>query len=170
MEKAALLGPYMLQVYGLTETYSETEAVLYRHPAISAAVVVVRPLDKWGESPRAFVELRDGKSFREAKFVAMGWQRLQHPESNGGHDMPRPVGAGASAVITAANMSFAPCRLLMHGATDALLTFGSRDIKQTYHTMLVSVAWTETMEVTEPRAGSNLALLCTRAGPKPDAT
>ncbi|MEM0946313.1 MAG: AMP-binding protein [Pseudomonadota bacterium] len=38
----------------------EVEAVLYRHPDVQAAAVVARPDPKWGESPRAYVELRDG--------------------------------------------------------------------------------------------------------------
>jgi fatty-acyl-CoA synthase len=38
----------------------EVESVLYRHPAVSAAAVVARPDDHWGETPCAFLELREG--------------------------------------------------------------------------------------------------------------
>jgi fatty-acyl-CoA synthase len=38
----------------------EVEDVLYRHPAVLAAAVVARPDAKWGETPCAFVELKDG--------------------------------------------------------------------------------------------------------------
>ena len=34
--------------------------MLYRHPDVQAAAVVARPDPKWGEVPRAYVELRDG--------------------------------------------------------------------------------------------------------------
>jgi fatty-acyl-CoA synthase len=37
----------------------EIEKTLYRHPAILEAAVVARPDDKWGETPCAFVTLRD---------------------------------------------------------------------------------------------------------------
>ncbi|HEY4635923.1 MAG TPA: acyl-CoA synthetase [Rhodospirillales bacterium] len=37
----------------------EVESVLYGHPAVLAAAVVARPDDKWGETPCAFVELKD---------------------------------------------------------------------------------------------------------------
>ncbi|NIR29444.1 MAG: acyl-CoA synthetase [Gammaproteobacteria bacterium] len=37
----------------------EVEDVLYRHPAVLEAAVVARPDDKWGETPCAFVALRD---------------------------------------------------------------------------------------------------------------
>ncbi len=37
----------------------EVEGVLYKHPAVLAAAVVARPDDKWGETPCAFVELKE---------------------------------------------------------------------------------------------------------------
>jgi fatty-acyl-CoA synthase len=38
----------------------EVEGVLYRHPAVLEAAVVARPDEKWGETPCAFVTLKDG--------------------------------------------------------------------------------------------------------------
>jgi fatty-acyl-CoA synthase len=38
----------------------EVEDTLYGHPAISAVAVVARPDEKWGETPCAFVELKEG--------------------------------------------------------------------------------------------------------------
>ncbi|HEY7902173.1 MAG TPA: acyl-CoA synthetase [Casimicrobiaceae bacterium] len=38
----------------------EVEEVLYRHPAVLAAAVVAQPDARWGESPRAYVELKPG--------------------------------------------------------------------------------------------------------------
>jgi fatty-acyl-CoA synthase len=37
----------------------EVEDVLYRHPAVQDAAVVARPDEKWGETPCAFITLRD---------------------------------------------------------------------------------------------------------------
>src|ERR1051326_8527774 len=37
----------------------EVEDVLYRHPAVLEAAVVAKPDDKWGETPCAFVALKD---------------------------------------------------------------------------------------------------------------
>jgi fatty-acyl-CoA synthase len=56
----------------------EVEAVLYRHPAIAAAAVVARPHQKWGESPCAFVELRDGQTLTEAEVIAFCRDQLAH--------------------------------------------------------------------------------------------
>ncbi|NYT82546.1 acyl-CoA synthetase [Alcaligenaceae bacterium] len=38
----------------------EVEDVLYRHPDVLAAAVVARPDERWGETPCAFVELKEG--------------------------------------------------------------------------------------------------------------
>ena len=38
----------------------EVEDVLYRHPAILAVAVVAKPDPKWGETPCAFVEVKEG--------------------------------------------------------------------------------------------------------------
>ncbi|MGI9420084.1 MAG: AMP-binding protein, partial [Geminicoccaceae bacterium] len=38
----------------------EIEGALYRHPAVLEAAVVARPDEKWGESPCAFVTLKEG--------------------------------------------------------------------------------------------------------------
>jgi fatty-acyl-CoA synthase len=40
----------------------EVEDVLYGHPAVMLAAVVAQPDPKWGETPCAFIELRDGAS------------------------------------------------------------------------------------------------------------
>jgi fatty-acyl-CoA synthase len=40
----------------------EVEDVLYRHPAVLAVAVVAQPDPKWGETPRAFVELKPGST------------------------------------------------------------------------------------------------------------
>jgi fatty-acyl-CoA synthase len=38
----------------------EVESVLHRHPAVLLAAVVAAPHEKWGETPVAFIEVRDG--------------------------------------------------------------------------------------------------------------
>jgi fatty-acyl-CoA synthase len=38
----------------------EVEEILYRHPDVMEAAVVARPDEKWGETPCAFVTLKDG--------------------------------------------------------------------------------------------------------------
>ncbi|WP_025916777.1 acyl-CoA synthetase [Herminiimonas sp. CN] len=48
----------------------EVEDVLYRHPAVMAAAVVAMPNEKWGETPCAFIELRQGAQASEQEIIA----------------------------------------------------------------------------------------------------
>ena len=48
----------------------EVEGVLYRHPAVLEAAVAARPDDTWGETPCAFVTLKDGAEASEDDIIA----------------------------------------------------------------------------------------------------
>ena len=49
----------------------EVEDTLYKHPAVLAAAVVARPDEKWGETPCAFVELKESAdAVTEADIIA----------------------------------------------------------------------------------------------------
>jgi fatty-acyl-CoA synthase len=56
----------------------EVEGVLYRHPAVLEAAVVARPDAKWGETPCAFVTLKDGASTTEADILDFCRGNLAH--------------------------------------------------------------------------------------------
>jgi fatty-acyl-CoA synthase len=47
----------------------EVEGALYRHPAVLEAAVVARPDNKWGETPCAFVTLKEGASVTERDLI-----------------------------------------------------------------------------------------------------
>ncbi len=47
----------------------EVEDVLYRHPAVMAAAVVAKPDPKWGETPCAFLEIKEGSQVTEAQII-----------------------------------------------------------------------------------------------------
>ena len=47
----------------------EVEDVLYRHPAVMAAAVVAKPDPKWGETPCAFLEIKQGVQVTEKEIV-----------------------------------------------------------------------------------------------------
>ncbi|MFN9470486.1 acyl-CoA dehydrogenase [Acidovorax sp.] len=99
-----------------------------------------------------------------------GWQGLQHPADFGGQGLPKTIGAACIEMCNSANMSFALCPLLTDGAIEALLTAGSDELKATYLEKLVTGEWTGTMNLTEPQAGSDLALVRTRAEPQADGS
>jgi fatty-acyl-CoA synthase len=48
----------------------EVEGVLHRHPAVLLAAVVAMPHDKWGETPVAFIELRENMTADDAELRA----------------------------------------------------------------------------------------------------
>jgi fatty-acyl-CoA synthase len=48
----------------------EIESVLSRHPAVASSAVVARPDEKWGETPCAFIQLRDGQKASEEDIIA----------------------------------------------------------------------------------------------------
>ena len=110
--------------------------------------------------------------FKDAfkQYVEGGWQGLQHPADYGGQGLPKTIGAACGEMLNSANMSFALCPLLSDGAIEALLTAGSDDLKATYLEKLVSGQWTGTMNLTEPQAGSDLAMVRSRAEPQGDGT
>ena len=56
----------------------EVEGTLLRHPAIQEAALVGLPDEKWGETPHAFVVLKDGQSATEAEIIAFTRDRLAH--------------------------------------------------------------------------------------------
>lgn len=56
----------------------EVETVLYSHPAILEAAVVARPDDHWGETPFAFVKLKDGLEASEQEIILFCRDRLPH--------------------------------------------------------------------------------------------
>ncbi|PWC45724.1 acyl-CoA synthetase [Azospirillum sp. TSO22-1] len=56
----------------------EVEGVLYKHPAVLEAAVVARPDEKWGETPCAFVTLKEGSTVTEAEIIAWCRANLAH--------------------------------------------------------------------------------------------
>jgi fatty-acyl-CoA synthase len=56
----------------------EVEEALYRHPKVLEAAVVARPDETWGETPCAFVTLKDGESASEAEIIAFCRDAIAH--------------------------------------------------------------------------------------------
>lgn len=136
---------------------------------------VLAPLNRDGDiNPSSWKngEVTTTPGFKEAfrQYVQGGWQGLQHPADFGGQGLPKTIGAACGEMLNSANMSFALCPLLSDGAIEALLTAGSDELKAVYLEKLVSGQWTGTMNLTEPQAGSDLAMVRSRAEPQPDGT
>ena len=129
---------------------------------------VVAPLNWEGDqNPSRFEagKVITTPGFQDAyrQYAEGGWQGLQHPADFGGQGLPKTIGAACTEMLNSANMGFALCPLLTDGAIEALLTAGSEELKAMYLEKLVSGQWTGTMNLTEPQAGSDLAMVRTRA-------
>jgi fatty-acyl-CoA synthase len=56
----------------------EVESILLTHPAVQEAAVVGMPHEKWGESPHAFVVLKNGRSATEQELREFARARMAH--------------------------------------------------------------------------------------------
>ncbi|MBH9554234.1 acyl-CoA dehydrogenase [Inhella gelatinilytica] len=136
---------------------------------------VIAPLNHDGDkNPSSWA---DGKvtttpGFKEAfrQYVEGGWQGLVHPTEFDGQGLPKVIAAACQEMVNSANMSFALCPLLTDGAIEALLTAGSDELKRRYIPKMIDGSWTGSMNLTEPQAGSDLALVRTKAEPQGDGT
>ena len=54
----------------------EVEQAISEHPAVAAVAVVSTPDEKWGERPKAFVELADGEDATEEEILDFAKERL----------------------------------------------------------------------------------------------
>lgn len=154
-------------------TPETVEAILEEHAKFTAEVIA--PLNWIGDqSPSTWKAgvVTTSKGFKEAfkQFGAAGWQGVQHPTEFGGQGLPKIVATPCIEMLNAASLSFALCPLLSDGAIEALLTAGSDAMKAMYLEKLISGTWTGTMNLTEPQAGSDLAMVRTRAVPRADGS
>ncbi|MBY0562780.1 MAG: acyl-CoA dehydrogenase [Hyphomonadaceae bacterium] len=136
--------------------------------ADSFAAETLAPLNRIGD--RHGVTLHDGvvttpPGFREAyaAYRDAGWQGLSAGAEHGGQGLPRTVALACMEMMQSANTSFALCPMLTAGAIEAIEQHGAPDQRQLYLAKLVSGAWTGTMNLTEPQAGSDLGALATKA-------
>ncbi|MDP6667442.1 MAG: acyl-CoA synthetase, partial [Dehalococcoidia bacterium] len=56
----------------------EVEKVLMEHPAVLETCVVGVPDERWGESPKAFVSLREGHDAGAAEIIEFCRERMAH--------------------------------------------------------------------------------------------
>ena len=155
------------QLPGCEDATPETaQAVLEEHARFCAEVVA--PLNVSGDrEPSSWQDgqVRTAAGFAQAfkAFGEAGWQGVQHPVEYGGQGLPKLLATPCIEMLNSATLSFALCPLLPDGAIEALMTAGSQAQKDTFLANFISGKWTGTMNLTEPQAGSDLALVRTRA-------
>ncbi len=128
------------------------------------------PLNRIGDSQGA--KIADGAvvlpaGFAEAyrAYVEAGWNAVSCANEFGGQDLPFSLACCVLESLGAANMAFTLLPLLTVGAIEAIQHHGSDAQKAIYLEKLISGAWTGTMNLTEPAAGSDVGALRTTANP-----
>lgn len=165
-----LLGAGRLGAYSELGDYSDELARTVLEEAARFAEGVLEPLNRPGDTegarwtPNGVVT---APGFREAyrQFAEGGWTALGADPQYGGQPAPRVLVSAVAEYWGSACLAFKLGPMLTHGAVHALELCGSADQKQRYLPRMVSGEWTGTMVLTEPQAGSDLALVRTRAVP-----
>ncbi len=166
-----LLGPQPLAGCPAHAEYSADLAESVLAESARFAEGVLDPINRSGDTEGAHWSeegVRTAKGFREAyqQFVAGGWQQLRAPPELGGQGAPMILATAVQETWASANLAFKLCPMLTYGAIHALEITASPELKQRYLPKMVTGEWTGTMVLTEPQAGSDLALIRTRAVPQ----
>jgi 3-(methylthio)propanoyl-CoA dehydrogenase len=136
---------------------------------------VLAPLNRIGDTQGCKlgpdgVTTPDGWKDAYKAFCDSGWNGLAMPVDFGGQGLPEIFGIAVKEMTASANMAFSLCPMLTGGAIQALLTCASDELKAIYLEKMITGEWTGTMNLTEPQAGSDLALIRSRAEPQADGS
>ncbi len=136
---------------------------------------VLAPLNRVGDqsgcqlTPNGVVTPEGWKDAYKA-FCDAGWNGIASPTEFGGHGQPDTLAVAVKEMVCSANLSFSLGPLLTTGAVEALLTCASDELKAIFLEKMVTGVWTGSMNLTEPQAGSDLALIRSRAEPQADGS
>jgi alkylation response protein AidB-like acyl-CoA dehydrogenase len=166
-----LLGPQPLSGCPAHAEYSADLADSVLSESARFAEGVLDPINHSGDQEGAHWSeegVRTARGFREAyqQFIAGGWPQLRAPAELGGQGVPMLLASAAQETWASANLAFKLCPMLTYGAIHALEITASAELKRRYLPKMVTGEWTGTMVLTEPQAGSDLALIRTRAVPQ----
>ncbi|MCW8090519.1 acyl-CoA dehydrogenase family protein [Alteromonas sp. ASW11-130] len=139
------------------------------------ATDVVAPLNRPGDEEGC--KLKDGmvttpQGFASAykEYVANGWNAMLGPEEFEGQALPYTIAVPVHEMLNSANLSWRLTTMLTESTVLAMCKHASEELQQQYLAKLVTGEWTGTMNLTEPHAGTDLALLNTKAEPQDDGS
>lgn len=136
---------------------------------------VVAPLNREGDEQGC--KLENGKvstpeGFAKAyqEYIANGWNAMLGNPDYDGQDLPYTAAIPIHEMLNSANLSWRLTTMLTESAVLAVDKHADQWLKDHYLTKLISGEWTGTMNLTEPQAGTDLALLATKAEPQEDGS
>ncbi|WP_213981666.1 acyl-CoA dehydrogenase [Sphingomonas sp. dw_22] len=122
---------------------------------------------KWTEDG---VKMPAGFADAYRAYVEGGWGTIGSPVAFGGQGLPVSLSIAVLETLGTANMGFALAPILTVGAIEALTHHGTPGQQALYLPHLATGAWTGTMNLTEPQAGSDVGALKSKAEPVGDGT
>ena len=141
--------------------------------AANFAKGVLDPLQEIGEAWG--VKLEDGNvtcppEFRDAfnQYGQDGWIAAARNMTYGGQGFPHMMRIVVNDLMYGACQAFNMAPSLTHGAAHLIESFATDSLKKLYVPRMFEGTWAGTMCLTEPDAGSNLAVLQTTAYPEGD--
>ncbi len=160
---------------GIYDDLADGTARSVLEEAAKFAEGVLAPLNRIGDKEGC--QIKDGAvttptGWKDAYrgWVEGGWQGVAGPSDFGGMALPTLLQAACMDMWSAANMAFMLGPVLSYGAIEALMAHGTPELRATYLEKIVSGAWSATMNLTEPQAGSDLNALRSKAERAGDGT
>ena len=139
--------------------------------AAKIATNVIAPLNHLGDQqasqwqPDGSVRLPDGFHAAHTALAQGGWFGIEAGEEHGGQALPHILCTAINEMFQSASISFSLCHLLTLGQIHALSVAASPVQKATFLPNMIAGNWTGTMNLSEPHAGTDLAVLRTMATP-----
>jgi alkylation response protein AidB-like acyl-CoA dehydrogenase len=130
---------------------------------------VLAPLNRVGDTQASVlvepgvVRTPDGFKQAYAEMVEGGWNSTAFPTKHGGMGLPWAVTMAIMEMWQSANLAWSLCPQLTIGALEALIAHAEPALRDKFLPKLMTGEWAGTMNLTEPQAGTDLALLRTRA-------
>lgn len=110
--------------------------------------------------------------YREAYqlYAEGGWVGVGGDPAFGGMGMPKVISAQVEEMMNSASLAFGLYPMLTSGACLSIYAHASEELKQKYLPNMYAGAWSGSMCLTEPHAGTDLGIIRTKAEPQADGS
>ena len=134
---------------------------------------VLAPLNKTGDEQGSILVdggVKTPAGFKEAyrQYIDGDWQSLPFDPEFGGQGLPILLATVLNEMCLSANMAWSLCMMITEGAAITIDIHAPETIKKIFLPKIVPGEWSVAMNLTESQAGTDLALLKTRAVPNGD--